>query len=145
MRLTTTPSRDLAQTLLSATSERGLDREVQAAFRVRTGPECPEDTLRELSWDSNPNCGIASKRGKKNFPSKSSNLRCSLACSHNKRLSEYWRRASQLQIGPSTHPRQRGRLVTARARRQRAMLAPETSILHHWAGSQLLTQVLLGS
>ena len=28
-------------------------------LRVRTGPECPEDNLRELTWDSNPNCGIA--------------------------------------------------------------------------------------
>ena len=33
-------------------------------LRVRTGPECPEDNLRELMWDSNPNCGIARERGK---------------------------------------------------------------------------------
>ena len=42
-------------------------------LRVRTGPECPEDNLRELMWDSNPNCGIARERGKKeNVPLKSS-------------------------------------------------------------------------
>ena len=50
MRLTTTPSGEVAQTLSSTTSERGLDREAQAALlRVRTGPECPEDNLRELT------------------------------------------------------------------------------------------------
>ena len=52
MRLTATPSREVAQTLASDTQERGLDREAQAAslvLRVRTGPECPEDNLRELT------------------------------------------------------------------------------------------------
>ena len=44
---------------------RGLDREAWAAcFRVRTGPEYPEDNLRELTWDSNPNCGIAREEKK---------------------------------------------------------------------------------
>ena len=43
----------------------GLNREVRAALlRVKTGPECPEGNLRELMWDSNPNCGIA-REGKK--------------------------------------------------------------------------------
>ena len=31
-------------------------------LRVRTKPECPEDNLRELTLDSNPNCGIARER-----------------------------------------------------------------------------------
>ena len=45
-----TPSREAAQTLESATSKWGLDREVQAALlRVRTGPECPKGNLRELT------------------------------------------------------------------------------------------------
>ena len=48
-------------------------------LRVRTGPECPEDNLRELRSGSTPNCGIArereKKRKRKNFPEKSSNLR----------------------------------------------------------------------
>ena len=48
---TATPSREVAQTRASATHEWGLDREAQVAslvLRVRTGPECPEDNLREL-------------------------------------------------------------------------------------------------
>ena len=56
----TTPSGEAAQTLASTTSKRGLDREAWAALlRVRTGPECPEGNLRELTRDSNPDCGIA--------------------------------------------------------------------------------------
>ena len=50
MHLTTTPSREVAQMLVSATSEWELNREARAALlRVRTGPECPEDNLRELT------------------------------------------------------------------------------------------------
>ena len=46
--------------LVSATSKWGLNREARAALlRVRTGPECAEDNLRELMWDSNPNRGTA--------------------------------------------------------------------------------------
>ena len=50
--LNTTASREVAQMLMSATSKWGLGREVQAASlvcRVRTGPECHEDNLRELT------------------------------------------------------------------------------------------------
>ena len=48
-RLIITPRGEVAQTLTSATSKQGLNRETQAALlRVRTGPECPEDNLREL-------------------------------------------------------------------------------------------------
>ena len=44
----------------STTSKRELDREAGAALlRVRTRPECPEGNLRELTRDSNPDCGIA--------------------------------------------------------------------------------------
>ena len=40
--------------------KRGLGREAWAALlRVRTGPECPEGNLRELTWASKPDCGIA--------------------------------------------------------------------------------------
>ena len=50
MCLIATPSGEAAQMLASATSKRGLDREVRAALlRVRTGPECPEGNLRELA------------------------------------------------------------------------------------------------
>ena len=47
----TAPTSKVPQTLASATSEPGLDREVWEAssvHRVRTGPECAEDNLREL-------------------------------------------------------------------------------------------------
>ena len=65
MCLTTTPSGEVAQTLLSTTGKQGLDREVWAMLlRVRTGPECPEDNLRELTGATNPNCGIAREREK---------------------------------------------------------------------------------
>ena len=48
MCLMTTPRREVAQTLMSTTSKRGLNREAQAALlRVRTRPEC-EGNLREL-------------------------------------------------------------------------------------------------
>ena len=50
-----TPSREEAQTPASATSKRGLGKEARAALlRVRTGPECPEGNLRELTWASKP-------------------------------------------------------------------------------------------
>ena len=78
---------------------------------------------------------------RENFPTKNSNLRHSLDCSQNKGLSEYQLRASHLQTGPSPCQRQRGRLVTARAGRQGAILAPEmASSTKLWAGSQLLTR-----
>ena len=55
-----TPSGEAAQTPASTTSKWGLGREVRAAlFRVRTRPECPEGNLRKLTWDSKPDCGIA--------------------------------------------------------------------------------------
>ena len=55
-----TPSKEAAQTPASATSKWGLGREVQAALlKIRTGPECPEGNLRELTWASKPDCGLA--------------------------------------------------------------------------------------
>ena len=57
------PSREAAQMPASATSKQGLDREAGAAvLRVRTGPECPEGNLSELTWASEPDCGIATTR-----------------------------------------------------------------------------------
>ena len=44
------PSREVSQTLASDTSERGLTMEERASLlRVRTGPDCPEGNLRELT------------------------------------------------------------------------------------------------
>ena len=55
-----TPNREAAQMLASTATKHGLDREAQAALlNVRTRPECPEGNLRELTWDSKPDCGIA--------------------------------------------------------------------------------------
>ena len=46
---TITPSGEVVQMLASASIEWGLNTEAQAALlRVRTGPECLEDKLREL-------------------------------------------------------------------------------------------------
>ena len=46
----------------SATSKWGLSREVWAALlRVRTGLECPEGNLRELTWDSQ-DFGVATRQ-----------------------------------------------------------------------------------
>ena len=56
----TPPSREAVQKPAHAISKRGLGREVRAVLlRVRTGPECPKGNLRELTWASKPDCGIA--------------------------------------------------------------------------------------
>ena len=53
------PSGEAAQMPAPASSKRGLDREAWAALlRVKTGPECPEGNLKELTWASKPDCGI---------------------------------------------------------------------------------------
>ena len=57
---TVIPSGEAAQMPSSTTSKRELGREAQTVLlRVRTRPECPEDNLRELTWTSKPDCGIA--------------------------------------------------------------------------------------
>ena len=111
-------------------------------LRVRTGPECPEDNLRELTGATNPNCGIAREREKEkkkkkreDFLAKGSNLRRKLAHSQNKGLTKHQSTASRLWTGPSPHQRQRGRQAAARARRQGAILTPETGILHQTVSS----------
>ena len=54
-----TPSRETVLTPASATSKQGLGREAcTALLRVRTGPECPEGNVIELTWASKPDCGI---------------------------------------------------------------------------------------
>ena len=58
-----TPSGEAVLMPTSATSKQGLVREAWAALlRVRTGPEWPKGNLRKLTWDSNPDYGIAIKR-----------------------------------------------------------------------------------
>ena len=57
------PGGEAAQMPAPTTSKRGLGREARAALlRVRTWPECPEGNLRELTWDSKPDCGITTTR-----------------------------------------------------------------------------------
>ena len=54
------PSGEAEQTPAPATSKQGLGREAQAALlRIRIGRECPEGNLRDLTWASKPDCGIA--------------------------------------------------------------------------------------
>ena len=53
-------------------------------LRVWTGPECPEDNLRELTRDSNPNCGIAKEEKRKERERERENFCDSLAHSQNK-------------------------------------------------------------
>ena len=56
----TPPGEKQCRHLHPTTSKWGLGREAQAALlRVRTRPECPEGNLRELTWASKPDCGIA--------------------------------------------------------------------------------------
>ena len=60
---TVTPSREAVQMPASTTSKWRLGREAGAALlRVRTRPECPKDNLRELTWASKPDSGIAAMR-----------------------------------------------------------------------------------
>ena len=56
-------SREAVQMPVPATSKWGLGREARAALlRVRTRPECPRSNLRELTWASKPDCGLATTR-----------------------------------------------------------------------------------
>ena len=118
--LTITASREVAQMLASATSKWGLGRGVWATSSVlgiRTGPECSEDNLRELMWDSNPIHGIAREtkiKNKRPFHEKLYSLTMTLACSQNKGLSEYQRTESQLPYRTLPPWRQRGRHITVK-------------------------------
>ena len=80
----------------SATSKWGWNGDDRAALlRVRTGPKCPEGNWRELTWDSNLNCGIAREREKINRPKHTAGH------SQNKGTEQFQRRASWLWTGPS--------------------------------------------
>ena len=78
MLLTTTASREVAEMITAAASEWKLDREGRAALLelgLRTRPECPKDSQRELTGGRNPNCGIVRERQKtENFPTEGSNV-----------------------------------------------------------------------
>ena len=54
------PNGEAMQMPAPASSKQGPGREVQAALlRVKTRPECPEGNMREVTWASKPDCGIA--------------------------------------------------------------------------------------
>ena len=110
-------------------------------LKVRTRPECPEDNLRELMWDNNPNWDSQreKKREERNFPWRA--LRHNLTRSQNKGLSKYQRRASWLRTGPSPPPEAEKQAGDSQSRQARGDLAPETaSSTKLRAGSQLLTK-----
>ena len=138
MFLTATTSREVSQMLVSASSEWELGREawaVSLAFRVRTWIECPEDNLRELMWDSNPNHGMPER------PNKQTKLLLQME----QRIEWYQRSISPLPYRTLPPQWQRGRCSTARATRQgaAAISSPETtSTTKLSAGSQLLTMSL---
>ena len=117
------PSGEAVQTPASATSKLGLGREAWAAMlRVRTGPECPEGNLRELTWASKTRLWDS-------YHGKSPNLRHHLARSQNKGLS----RASQQQAGPSPSGDRQARAARARrgqSRPQRGIIYQTASRLH---------------
>ena len=77
---------------------------------------------------------------------KSSNLRHSMACSQNKGLSKYQRRASQLQTGPSPPPEVERQAGNSQSQKAKGNLSPRDSILHQTV-CRLPTanQVFLGS
>ena len=116
------PSGEAAQTPASTTSKQGLGREARAALlRVRTGPECPKGSLRELTWDSKPDW--------ESYLAKSPNLRHCQVCSQNKGLS----RASLLQTGPSSSIDRQARA----SRAGRGQSRPQRGIIYQTA-SRLL-------
>ena len=109
----------------------GLNREARAAssvLRVRTRPDCPEDNLRELMGDSNPNCGIAIGRGKqkknRTFPRKVLTLTRSLARSQHEGLSKHQKRASQLCTGHSPLPEAQRQACHSQSQKARGILGP---------------------
>ena len=84
------------------------------------------------------------KRERENFPMKGSNLRHSLAGSKNKGLIEYQSRASCLSSSP--FPLTEAERQTARARRQGAISASETGILHQTVSRlPVANHIFLGS
>ena len=131
--------------LASTSSKQGLNREAWAALlRVRTRPECPEDNLRELTWDSNQNRGIDREREKRererrNFPMKSSDLRhCWLLTEQRTWSNTRWELAS---CGLAYHLLEAERQVGNSQSWKVVISAPETaSPTKLLASSQLLTK-----
>ena len=117
---------------------------------VRTGPECPEDNLRELMWDSNPNHGIIGReRERETFPTTGSSIaRWTRAHSQTKGVRESYRRASRRSYRALPPQRRRGRSAIARAWRQAAaaILGPRDRIFHQTVSRlPVVHHIFLGS
>ena len=136
--------------LISTISKSG---EVWAALlKVRTRPECPEGNLRELKWDSHPNCGISREQKKKknkeereNFPVKSSNLR---HCWPDHRTKDWANTRGELAgCGPAHPPPEAGMQVGNSQRwKARGKLSPRDGIPYQTASRlPVAYQVFLGS
>ena len=113
-------------------------------LRVRTRPEWPEDNLWELSWDSNPNCGMAKEKQRereRTFQQKAVTKGTAWPWPLREQRTERIPKENWLAAGrPLARQRQRGRHVTAVARRRGAISATEmASSTKLWAGAQLLT------
>ena len=139
MCLTATASREVAQTLVFTTSEWGLGREVQA---IRTRPECPKDSLRELMWDSNPNYGFARDKTKqKPFLQKALSSQVTPGTLKEQKIERIPKENKPAAYRALPPQRQRDRWSTTRAERQgaAAISAPETaSSSKLWEGSQFV-------
>ena len=112
-------------------------------LRVRTTPECPEDNLKELTWDSNPNCGIArereKKKGERTFPRKAL-TKAQLGLLTEQRIEWHQRRASQLWTGPPLLEAER-QAGGSQSHKSRGNLSPRnTSSAKLLGRSQLLTK-----
>ena len=136
-RLTTTPSREVTQTPTSTAGQGGAG----CMLRVRTESECPEDNLRELTWDSNPNCGIEREKKKREFSRKRLWPNMQPGSLREQRVERIPKRASWLRTSPSPRRRQRGKHTNSQSQKTRGNLSSETaSSTKLLAGSQLLTK-----
>ena len=110
----------------------GLNREAWAILLgARTRTKCPEGNLRELMWDSNPNCGIDRERGKKerereNFPTKTPNLRHCLA----HRTKDWANTRGELAGSEPAHPPQEAGTQAGSIESQKGANSPRDGILH---------------
>ena len=134
--LTWTTLWDMAQMLTSSSTKWGPGKEAWAALlvlRVSSSYGYPEDNVRELMWDYNPNHWITRERdkqtNKQTFPMKTLNPPMTPGALTEKRIEGIQKEDTQLPYRALPTWSQRGRFVTARATRQgaAAIWAPATA------------------
>ena len=134
--LTWTTLWDMAQMLTSSSTKWGPGKEAWAALlvlRVSSSHGCPEDNVRELMWDYNPNHWITRERdkqtNKQTFPMKALNPPMTPGALTEKRIEGIQKEDKQLPYRALPTWSQRGRFVTASATRQgaAAIWAPATA------------------